>query len=510
LRGVPLERALRVGRLMVLDTGEHWEPEPFQVAVIDALCRGVDRVWLEIPEGNAKTTLAAAIGLIHLWMKDTAEVPVAASSRDQTTVLLRQGTGIVRRSPGFDTRFRRLEGYRRIECPQSGGRLQVFAADAGTGDGVIPTLGILEELHRHPDLDLLRTWSGKLIKRNGQILIISTAGEPGSEYELTKAAALEECRSIGTVTREGCLTVATMPGFEMRIHALQPADDLEDLELVAEANPLSTVTVPVLQAKRSDPTWNLQHWARFTCGVAMQTASSAISAQEWGDLRRGEIPEGEPVMVGLDLAWKHDTTALTPFWMPAHDRRVLGVPKVLVPPRNGMSLPSSDVRDAFIALHRRNPITTVAMDPSAGGAQIAEWLEAEPGEMEDPDRPGRTIPDYDWERGFGLGVEAVEVSPGNVVQCRVYDAFMEAIREGWIEHPHDETLTQHVLNAVAKQVSHDRYRFDRPSQSRAKTKQDRRVIDALIAASSVHWHATAGLDEPPEEIDLDDYRIGML
>jgi hypothetical protein len=44
-----------------------------------------------------------------------------------------------------------FEGYRRIKCLRSGGRIQVFAADDRTGDGVF-TLALLDELHRHRDL----------------------------------------------------------------------------------------------------------------------------------------------------------------------------------------------------------------------------------------------------------------------------------------------------------------------------------------------------------------------
>lgn len=491
MRDIPLKDALELGRRFVLDTGDPWRPEPFQVAVIDALCRGVDRVWLEIPEGNAKTTLAAIVALIHTFFVTDADMPVAASSRDQAGTLLRQATGIVRRTPGLLGHFKPLEGHRRVVCTSSGGRLQIYAADAGTGDGVIPSLAILEELHRHPTLELFRTWGGKLGKRHGQILIISTAGEPGGEYEIAKEAALAECRRLGQVTREGSVTAATMPGFEMRLHALVPGDDVEDLDLVKTANPLSTVTVEQLAGKRSDPTWSRQHWSRFTCGIPQRDRDSAVSAEEWRGLRKTLIPKREPIMAGLDLGWKHDTTAISPFWMPEPTRRVFGKPEILTPPRDGTtSLQPQAIRDAFLRIHERNPITRVAMDPSAGGQVIAEWLE-------DPNE--------------GIGCTVVEVSPSNVVQAKVYAAWMEAIRMKWIEHPHDPEFDAHVLNAIAKQISHDRYRFDRPNQSRAAKFQDRRVIDALIAASGVHWHATAGLDEKPERpFNLADYRIAVL
>lgn len=505
MRGVELEDALTLARMMVLDTGDRWEPEPFQVAVLDALCRGVDRVWFEVPEGNAKTTLAAGIALVHLFMVPDADCPAAASSRDQTGTLLRQAIGLIRRSEGIRDRFKAYEGYRRIVCPDSGGRFQVFAADAGTGDGVIPTLAILEELHRHPDLELYRTWSGKLLKRRGQLLIISTAGAPGSEYETAKAKALEECGRLGEVRREPGLTVATMPGFELRLHAVADHENVEDLDAVKRANPLRSVTRESLEAKRAEPTWNREHWSRFTCGRPARDTNTAISEQEWAALERVEIPEGTPVAVGADFAWKHDTTALVPFWMPDPRRRVVGVPEVIVPPRDGTSTSPATVRDAFVRIHVRNPITRVAMDPSAGGGQLAEWLEAAPG-VDDDGRPS-----YSWDAGHGLGVEVVEVSPGNVTQCRVYDLWMEALRMGWLAHPFDETLTQHVLNAIAKPVSHDRYRFDRPNPSRAARLQDVRVIDALIAASGVHFVEAGALDmEPERPFDLDDYRIELV
>jgi phage terminase large subunit-like protein len=84
-------------------------------------------------------------------------------------------------------RFRAYDGYRRIKCLRTGGRIQVFAADDRTGDGIIPGgLALVDELHRHRDLKLYRTWRGKLEKRGAQLIAISTAGEPGGEFEETR------------------------------------------------------------------------------------------------------------------------------------------------------------------------------------------------------------------------------------------------------------------------------------------------------------------------------------
>jgi hypothetical protein len=98
---------------------------------------------------------------------------------------------------------------------------------------------------------------------------------------------------------------------------------------------------------------------------------------------------------------------------------------------------------------------------------------------------------------------------GNQAAALAFDRWMQAVRERWLEHPHDDLLTQHVLNAVAKPAGPDRYRFDRPRTTRQGRGQDQRVIDCLSAGSAVHAVAVAG-DEPDREIDTADYRILQL
>jgi phage terminase large subunit-like protein len=67
--------------------------------------------------------------------------------------------------------------------------------DPDHNDGVIPfPFAILDELHRHDDLTLYRLWKGKLRKRRAQILTISTAGEPGTEFEENRDRIRQACR----------------------------------------------------------------------------------------------------------------------------------------------------------------------------------------------------------------------------------------------------------------------------------------------------------------------------
>jgi phage terminase large subunit-like protein len=148
-------------RDLILDTGHSWRPEAFQDAFVADVFAGTKECWLVVPEGNGKTTLLAGLALYHVEHRPFASVPVAAASREQAEILYRQAEGFVLRSEMLHKpvhsavqaakgkrktevpRFLCLEGYRRINH-HAGGRIQVFAADDRTGDGVIPTLGIID------------------------------------------------------------------------------------------------------------------------------------------------------------------------------------------------------------------------------------------------------------------------------------------------------------------------------------------------------------------------------
>ena len=452
---------------LILDSGDHWSLEPFQLEVVEEILRGTQEVWLDVPEGCGKTTLMGGLALYHGNYTPDAMVPMAASSRDQTRVLFGQAAGFVRRTPGLDKRFVVQEGFLRIKCLRTGGRIQVFAADDKTGDGIIPSLALVEELHRHADLRLYRTWRGKLEKRGGQLVTISTAGEPGAEYETVKAEILKAAAARGTVEREGAHTTARTPDFVLHQHALREGDDVHDLDLVKQANPFSGVTIEGLRRKHDSPTFTLEHWARFSAGVPMRGERAAIAAHEWNALPRLEIEEGERVAVGADFGWMWDTTALVPFLKASAADLRLGPPEVIVPPRDGTSTDPEEIREAFRRIHARTPIDTVVMDESQGGAQMAEFITGE------------------------LRAEVIPYPSTNAPQAEAFERFMEAIREGWLSHPHDETFTAHVLNAVSRPTLGDRRRFDRPKATRAAKGQDQRVVDALIAASIVLATITA-------------------
>ena len=164
-----------------LDNDEPWVLEEFEERFAEDVFAQIPICWLVVPEGQGKTTFVAGLSLYVIEFMPSAYIPVAASARDQAEWIYRQAEGFVFRT-GRTSEFKCLEGYRRIRFDEQGSRIQVFAADDRSGDGIIPGgICVLDELHRHRDLALYETWKGKLRKRNAQLIVISTAGEVAGE-----------------------------------------------------------------------------------------------------------------------------------------------------------------------------------------------------------------------------------------------------------------------------------------------------------------------------------------
>jgi phage terminase large subunit-like protein len=474
-------------RRLILDSGEPWELDQWQADFVADVFTGAPEALLWVPVGNGKTTLLAGLALYYLEHQDFAAISVAAASRDQANLLHLQAAGFVTRTPHLHElqadplrerrgkrpmevpRFRCMNGLRRIDHYR-GGVLKVYAAEDRTADGIVPTLALIDELHRHRGLALYHLWRSKLSKRRGQLIAISTAGEPGSEFEALRESLHQHPQAV----RSGCFTRIATPELVLHEYAVPEDADTDDLKLVKAANPFSGITRDVLASMRRSPTWNLEDWRRFRCNVATRGGTAAITEIEWARARTDRrIPEGQPIWLGMDLAYRWDTSALLPFWQPQKDFRLLGAPTVLVPPRDGTALDPREIERALLKIHARNPIAVVAMDPNKG-EHLAAWCRAE------------------------LGAKVIERKQTAAHAEIEYQKFVEALREGWLHHTGDPTLTRHVMNAITRMNPYGAARFEESHAARHDDApmQETRVIDALTAASIVH--AVANEDAPAD------------
>lgn len=504
---------------LVFDDGLRRPPEDFQLDFAREVFRGIElggsagvsaagrkqlariaEAWLILPEGNGKTTFVGELGLYGADWAPRPWIPVGASSRDQAKTLYTQAKGFVDDTPGMSHRFRCFDGYRAIRPyrngrPRPGRGIEITPWDPDSNDGVIPfPFFICDELHRHPDMSLWRLWKGKARKRRAVGIGISTAGYPGDEFEQARDrvrdSAIESRRAHGGTIYRGRANVMV----EFRL--ADPEKALDPRE-VAKVNPLPTVTPETLAEEIESPTFDIGDWKRLKCNIAARSILAAISDEEWAaaadrDLR--EIPVGVRIDCGLDLGWKHDTTSLTPQWRTDRTVRIgsVDVPvhvwdeaEILIPPRDGSSMHPDKIKDALARRHDRNPIDTLVMDMT-DGEDIAAWAADE------------------------LGCTIVDRPQSNELAVKDYKNVMRGLRTGALRRVRTcPGLTSHAMNAIGWRLPRGDMKFERPNQSRAKGKQDQRVIDALVAGGFVYTNVCN--DVPDDEpFDLGAYRIQRL
>ena len=462
-----LDAFARFCAALELDNGGPMVLEDFQREMLTGLFGSAVETLALLPKKNAKSTTLAALALYHLIRTPDAECVIAAASRDQATILYDQAAGFVRRSPGLQERVDVKRGYREIRSRADSGRIRVLASDVDTADGVIPTLALVDELHRHKSAELYGVFRDGLGPRNGRMFTISTAGDDeSSPLGVMRTAA----RDLETQERDGKHLTAQTPDGSFCFHewSLDEADDRDDLKLVKQANPASWQTPEALRQRRDSPSMTSWAWARFACGVWLQGEGAAIEPQEWDQLANPEqeIPDGASVLIGMDLGWKYDTTALVPLWWQDAEHRVICPPKILTPPGDGTLLDDRLIVKALLELRDRYTIEAIVYDPNAGGQQMVQQLER--------------------EHRFNFVEHSQDNSPISLADGR----FMEAIRRKDLIHTGDEELRQQVLNAVEKPLGGDRFRFDRPKRG------ERKPIDALRAISMAHSVAVAQHDNP--------------
>ena len=400
---------------LVLDSDEPWELEPFQAAFVKDLFAGFREAWLVIPEGNAKTTLAGAVALYHAQFKPGAMVPVAASSRDQAQWLYLAAAGFVVRSPSIEKLFRCQEGFRRIRCDSVGSRIQVFAADDRTGDGIIPTLALLEELHRHRSLNLYRTWRGKIEKRNGQLVAISTAGEPDGEFEEVRRKMREGATS--SVTKGAHLRAATKD-YVLHEYSVPEDRSPDNFRDVKKANPLKAITIGQLRRKYESPSMTPWHWRRFVCGMPAGMNEQPIKPEEWDRLRVdiGQIEDGDEVILAPSVG--HNAAIAI---VAAREDRVACRVQVLTDDGGSMLVKTEQ---AIIELCQRYDVAAIH-HPLGAFIRSADLL-------------------------AGEGLPMVEAPHSVPRLAAASGTFNRMLRSGLLMHDGDPVLRSHVLAATLK------------------------------------------------------------
>jgi phage terminase large subunit-like protein len=433
---------------LTLDNGKKLRLETFQRTLLRDYFKGARETVAILPKKNGKTTLLAALALYHLTKTHQAECVIAASTRDQAKILFNQAVKMVRASglegskDNWDLKFDIKGGYREIRYQADENCvMRVLAADADSADGVIPTLALVDELHRHKSGELYGVFADGLGPRHGQLITISTAG---SDLE-SPLGQLKEKAYEYEVKRVGPYRRADADGdFVLHEWALEETDDVDDLDLVAEANPASWQTPTALRRRKESPSMTPFRWMRFACGIWTDQDEPWIDPAEW-DACKGEIyfDSDNAQFLGVDIGQVYDSSAVVrACWV----KDKLHIDFRLWDPQPGKPVQIGEVEAHIIDLAVQGKVMECVYDPARFG-RSAEILA---------------------ERG----VNVVDFPPSDSRMVPASNTLYDLVREGKIVHSGDPRLRRHVMAGIASEVE---------GGWRISKKKSRKKIDALIA-----------------------------
>lgn len=393
------ERAVRFLRMLKHPkSGLPFQLDPWQERIVRRIygprrpdgSRTVRTVVLLLPRGNRKTSLAAALGLLHTIGPEATpggESIFAASDRKQARLGFEEARGLCRAHPKIQPHITELESRNRLRYPKRGSYLEAISADAGTQHGRSPVFVLADELHAWKKRDLWDVLRSGLVKMAGSLLVVATTAGRGQENIAWDI--VEDARRVarGDVVDPAILPVLfeadkdcdwtdedvwrrVNPGLA---HGYPDIDGLRQLAIEGRRRPGDREAFRQL---------NLNIWLDHSTDPFVDMSIYDASAVPV------EVPEGSPCWIGVDMATTTDLCAvvacvmdvdgnchiLAQFFVPADNLRARadrdGVPYPLwaeqghITPTHGNVIDYRAVEACVRALCDRFDVREIGFDPA--------------------------------------------------------------------------------------------------------------------------------------------------
>lgn len=299
--------------------------EPWQVFILATIfgwvrksdeLRRFRKAYIEVPRKNAKSTLAAAIGLYMLAAdgEHGAEVYSGATSEKQAYEVFRPAREMAKKSPRFIEAFGVEVMTSNLSIPANGSRFEPVIGKPG--DGASPSCAIVDEFHEHDSDELYDTMlTGMGAREQPLIFVITTAGADiaGPCYALREDV-------VGML--EGTIAADDLFGIIYTIDLGtddEPGDDWTTESALRKANPNYDVSVSgdflagqvrdAINSARKQSVVKTKH-----LNVWVSARSAWMNMELWNALADTKLdPEqfaGEPCWLAVDLASKVDVASV--------------------------------------------------------------------------------------------------------------------------------------------------------------------------------------------------------
>ncbi len=296
--------------------GQYFKLEPWQVFIVGSVfgwlradgTRRFREVYTEIARKNGKTQLLAAIGL-YLAFADGepgAEVYAAATKREQAHLLWGEARRMVRQTPALASRLTVSDSRSNMSWAELNAKFEPLSRDAKSLDGLNPHGALIDELHAHPNremVDVLETAQGA--RRQPLTWYITTAGHDQSSIWWEK-------RSYALMVLDEAVEDDSVFVY---IATLDEGDDWRDESVWVKANPNLGVSIKVEKLREEAAKAEAQP-ARQNAFLRLRMNTPTEQAERWIEMSQWDACSGEPVaqpgdrgFAALDLASTIDLSA---------------------------------------------------------------------------------------------------------------------------------------------------------------------------------------------------------
>ncbi|MBL4918969.1 terminase large subunit [Szabonella alba] len=285
--------------------------------------RIVRRVVLLLPRGNRKTSLCAAITLLHLMgpeMETGGLTISAASAHEQAMELFNEAALIIRNDRRLEKHLNIREYVSRISCQRAQTRYVAIASDGKVQHGKTPNVVIADELHAWEGRPGLKQWEAldsALVKVPGTLMVVASTSGRGQENLAWKTVEYAIKVQKGEIEDPATLPVIFMA---------EPEDDWQDEALWFAVNPGLAHGYPDLDAYRDKAAkavhspFDRDSFLQFNLNRWLDQSTSPFVEMHVYDRGRGAVDleamesAQAPCWLGVDLSKNEDLTVVVAAW----------------------------------------------------------------------------------------------------------------------------------------------------------------------------------------------------
>lgn len=329
--------------------------------VVGSHAPGIRTALVSIPRGNAKTTLAAMLGLAEMFVgPPSASVAVVASDHRQAKIMFNAAKRMVELNPEL---LERVQIYAEsMYYPHNDATMTPLPAEYDALQGRDDTLTVIDELHvvTRPVWEAATSGAGK--RPDSLTLAISTPGnsEDSVMWDLVKLG------------REGI-----EPSFYFKEYAAPENCRIDDEDAWMIANPAAACKDPFLAVDgiRSqlrtlrEPSFRQLRLGQWAKGIDSWLPFGMF--ENLADLTR-TVPHGSRVALGFDGSASGDSTALVACTLdPKPHLFVLGVWEN--PGSKEWRVPREEVGQAVDDAFETYDVVDMAADPWGWRSEMEQW-----------------------------------------------------------------------------------------------------------------------------------------